>query len=361
MKGHSLPGLLWLLLTVALMAALLAGCVNTLSNPTLNPSPSETMITPADHPARPSRGFFMGILPTPSEGDSFADTYEKASALAEFVPIWGRPTPFYGLAQELSGSWGHTFVDQYIRGNGMFPIINLSFIGADMALVTPPGIQGATLENPEWRKAYTQAALEAVKAAKPLYLSLGNEVNRWYERYGARDGDPNGFQNYVTLYNEIYDAVKRLSPQTIVFCIFAREIVVENREADLTVLRMFNADKLDMLVFTSYPNAVRGIRRPENIPGDYYAKALKYISEKPFGLSEAGWAALDAFGGEQSQADFITQVMGRLTVEQGINLQLLGWPWLSALDEKDPVALVKRDGDQRLAYGVWVSLFSPRK
>jgi len=58
---------------------------------------------------------------------------------------------------------------------------------------------------------------------------------------------------------------------------------------------------------------------------------------------------------------FIREVTGRLTIGQGINVQLLGWPWLSALDENDPIALVKRDGTQRLAYGVWLSLFSNLK
>lgn len=139
---------------------------------------SESTIEPLDHPALPQRGFFMGILPTPSEGESFAQAYERASALAEFAPVWGRPTPFYQLAGELSGGWGHTFVEQYIRGNGMFPIINLAFIGADMELISPPDVEEASLTNPEWRAAYKQAAVDVVRAGKPLYLSLGNEVNR---------------------------------------------------------------------------------------------------------------------------------------------------------------------------------------
>ena len=37
---------------------------------------------------------------------------------------------------------------------------------------------------------------------------------------------------------------------------------------------------------------------------------------------------------------------------------LLGWPWLSALDDTDPVSLLKRDGTPRLAYYVWQSLFA---
>ena len=81
---------------------------------------------------------------------------------------------------------------------------------------------------------------------------------------------------------------------------------------------------------------------------------------KPFGLSELGWSALEAFGGEQSQADFIDEVTGRLTIRQGVNLQLLGWPWLSALDDNDSVALIKKDGTERLALSTWQKVFSKK-
>ncbi len=363
--GNNRITMLWLLATAVLVLSLL-GCSSPASKPATTPPskpatapPSgEVKITPVDRPALPQRGFFMGTLPTPSQKESFADAHKKAATFCEFVPVWGRPTPFYALAKELSGSWGETFVQQYIRGNGMFPIINLSFIGNNMSLVAPPDMQGATLSKPEWRLTYKQAALDVVRAVKPKYLSLGNEVNRWYEVYGAKEGDPNGFQHYVSLYNETYDAVKKLSPQTAVFCIFARELVSRNQESDLAVLRMFDAGKMDILMFTSYPFAVKGMGRPQSIPDAYYAGALQHMPGKPFGFTEVAWAALDAFGGEQGQADFITEVSQRLTTAQGINLQYLGWPWLSALDENDAVALVKRDGTPRRAYGVWLSLFS---
>jgi len=42
-------------------------------------------------------------------------------------------------------------------------------------------------------------------------------------------------------------------PPRRVFSVFAREIVSENREADLGVLGLFNQDKMDLIVFTSYP------------------------------------------------------------------------------------------------------------
>ena len=115
---------------------------------------------------------------------------------------------------------------------------------------------------------------------------------------------------------------------------------------------------MDMLVFTSYPYAVQGINRPADIPNDYYAKSINYMQGKPLGLSEFGWSAMDVFGGEQSQADFINEIVGRLTIEQKVNLQFLGWPWLSALDNNDSIAFVKMDGSERLAFTTWQRVFS---
>lgn len=307
-------------------------------------------------PEIPPRGFYMGVLPTPAEGQPFESAYTQAAQYAEFVPVWGRPTPFYRMADDLAGSWGHVFVCQYIYGNGMFPLIHLSFMGAGLTLATPPGMEEATLSDPAWRAAYRQAALAVVAVARPRYLSLGNEVNRWYEKYGADESNPNGFQHYVSLYEEIYQAIKAAWPETKVFCVFAREIVSEYREADLDVLGMFNPATMDLLVFTSYPYAVQHINRPSDIPEDYYSRALAYMPGNRLGFSEVGWPSLEVFGGEQGQADFITQVAGRLTVDQGVNLHLLGWPWLHDIDDTDTIGLIRRDGREKLAYQVWKEL-----
>jgi acyl-CoA-binding protein len=340
----------------------LPSCASTISTPEpeLPDEPTallkEETITPNDDPDIPDRGFFMGILPMPAQGQSLEDVYRQTSDHTEFVPVWGRPTPFYDLEKELSETWGQIFIEQYIRSNNMFPLMHLSFIGPDMTLASPPDIEDATLSNKEWRETYKQAALGVVNTSRPLYLSLGNEVNRWYEKYGASEENPNAFQHYISLYEEIYDAVKELSPETKVCCIFAREIVSENREANLDVLRMFNPDKMDILVITSYPHAVQGINRPTDIPDDYYSIPSNYMPGKPFGFSELAWPSMSAFGGEQGQADFLSQVSVRLTREQGIDLHLLGWAWLHDLAEADFIGLIKMDGSPKLAYGVWKSI-----
>ena len=74
-------------------------------------------LAPLDSLQQPSRGFFMGVLPSPAQKQSFEEAYAQAAKHSELVPVWGRPTPFYNLAKELSGEWGQTFVKQLIRRN----------------------------------------------------------------------------------------------------------------------------------------------------------------------------------------------------------------------------------------------------
>jgi hypothetical protein len=339
--GRVLCRLAGLFLLAALTAA---GCRKPDSGP----------VAPADSIPMPARGFYMGVLPMPFEGQALESAYAEAAKYSEFVPVWGRPTPFYDLADDLKGDWGKTFVEQLVRDKGMFALVHMSFMDTGMTLKSPPELAGATLSDSAWRNAYKQAALDIVRACRPRYLSIGNEVNRWYEKYDTLG--QNGFQNYVSLFCEMYDTLKFLSSGIIVFCTFAREVVSENREADLSVLSLFPADKLDLLIFTSYPHAVQGRSRPESIPDDYYSRALSIVPGKLVGFSEVAWPSLDAFGSEEGQAEFVRELGSRLTTGQGIGLHLVGWPWLCDLDSTDRTGLLRRDGSEKPAYAEWKRL-----
>ena len=340
--------ILWRLIFIVLIG-FVTGCENV----AVTPGPVMTEVLTIDVYHLPPRGFFLGFLPNPSEGQSFADAYQQAAQIAEFAPIWGRPTPFYQFADDLSGDWGRIFVEEYLIANNMFPLVHLSFIDAGLTLKTPPGMSDVTLNDPDWRSAYVQAALDVVQVASPRYLSIGNEVNRWFEKYGAEEDNDNGFQHYVSLYEEIYAAVKQISPDTFVFCTFAREIVSQNQEADMSVINLFNPQTLDLLVITSYPHSVASINRPTDIPTDYYARLSGFLHGKPFGFSEVAWHALDAFGGEEAQAEFLRLITGLLTRDTGMELRLLGWPWLVDLDENDSMGLIRRDGSPKIVLEVW--------
>ena len=311
-------------------------------------------VTPLEDPQVPARGFYMGMLPVPYEGQGFEEAYSAVSEAGEIVPVWGRPSPYYELAGELSGSWGEAFVEGMTRGSGLAPLVHMSFIDAGLTLKVPPGLEETTLSDPEWRRGYVSAALDIVNASRPRFLSVGNEVNRWYERYGT--GSEDGFEHFVSLYEEVYDAVKEISPETQVFCTFAREVVSENREADLSILGLFDPEKMDMLVLTSYPYSLAGVNRPEGIPDDYYAEASNHMPGKPFGFSEIAWSSLDAFGGEEGQAELLWDLVGRLTLDQGVDLRLVMWSWLTDLSTEDTTGLIGRDGTPKAAYEAWATI-----
>jgi hypothetical protein len=315
------------------------------------------LVEPADDPVIPQRGYFLGVLPFPAADQSMEDAYALAAGQCEFAPVWGRPSPFWELADELDSAWGATFVETLIRANSMFPLVHLTFLGAGLSLATPAGLEGATLDDPAWRAAYRQAAVEVVAAARPRYLSLGNEVNRWYEAHGADPLDPNGFQHFVSLYHETYDAVKAISPRVEVFCTFAREVVAENRLADVaSALALFDPERLDLLVVTSYPHAVQSINHPDDIPADYYTSIASLAAGKPFGFSEVAWPSAEPFGGQPAQADFLTRLVGPLTRQQGVDLHLVGWPWLCDIDENDTTGLIDHNGTPKAAWATWQSL-----
>ncbi|MBN1539883.1 MAG: tandem-95 repeat protein, partial [Candidatus Thermoplasmatota archaeon] len=312
-----------------------------------------SVVDPIDSPSLPPWGYYKGILPLPEKNGDIAGSFANASEYTDFVPVWGRPSPFYNLSKDLEGSWGDIFVEDLIRGNGMFPLVHMNFYGQNLTLVQHPSLASSSLSSPEWRSLYIQAAKDVVNASSPLYLSLGNEVNRWLERYGSEDGAPNSFMEYVSLYHEAYDAVKKISPDTMVFCTFSREIVSEGRESDMRFIELFDPERLDMLVLTSYPYSLMGIDRVEELPDDYYSSVFNHISRRPFGLSEVAWTSNMSFGGQPEQAAFVRNLTGRLTIDQGIDLELLGWNWLHDLGPGDETGLIDETGVEKLALEVW--------
>ena len=110
----------------------------------------KTVVTPIDSIVEPGRGYLLGVLPMPYDGQDFAEAYEMASESCELVPVWGKPSPYWEKAADLEGSWGETFVDDLTRGNGMAPLLHFSFMGEGLTLASPPGT-GYSLSNQEWR------------------------------------------------------------------------------------------------------------------------------------------------------------------------------------------------------------------
>ena len=122
----------------------------------------------------------------------------------------------------------------------------------------------------------------------------------------------------------------------------------------MNILEYFDPEKLDVLVFTSYPHSLPGVNRPSDIPEDYYSEVAELMPGKPVGFSEITWPSMVEFGGEQAQVDFINRLDGDLT--GGFDVEFIMWPWMSDLAETDYTGLIQRDGTLKQGYHAWVDL-----
>jgi hypothetical protein len=149
----------------------------------------------------------------------------------------------------------------------------------------------ANFANPKVRSAYTNFTLWIIRMFHPRYLGLASEINTYM------DAHPDDAPNFISLYNEIYKAVKAEAPSTKIFVTFQWE-ELNNLFAPLSEGRQpyhINWDEveafepnLDFWVISSYPFVV--FNSGVGIPTDYYTPLLSETS-KPLAVAEGGYTS----------------------------------------------------------------------
>jgi hypothetical protein len=177
----------------------------------------------------------------------------------------------------------------------------------------------ASFAAPEVRSAFTNFALWITREFQPRYLGLASEINTY------ADAHPDDFPNYLSLYREVYAAVKAESPATQVFVTFQWEDLnnliasaTEGRSPYQTNWDQIEAfePQLDLWAISSYPFVI--FKTGAEIPVDYYTPLLGR-TDKPLAVGEGGYSSkpVGPFPGTpQDQVDYLnaihTQIGGRL-------------------------------------------------
>lgn len=149
----------------------------------------------------------------------------------------------------------------------------------------------ANFANPKVRSAYTTFTLWIIRMSHPRYLGLASEINTYM------DAHPDDAPNFISLYKEIYKAVKSEAPGTKVFVTFQWE-ELNNLFTPLNGSRQpyqINWDmveafepNLDLWVISSYPFVA--FKSGADIPTDYYTPLLSRTS-KPLAVAEGGYTS----------------------------------------------------------------------
>lgn len=207
---------------------------------------------------------------------------------------------------------------------------------------------------------YIDAALAIVREHNPPILLLGGEINRIWEQ------DRESFDQFVAAWPRIYDAVKAVSPETLVGTGFQYEflrgagaISGETRDPQWQLLDLFR-DNADIFVFSTYPYFDFG--SPADIPTDYYSELAEY-AEIPIGFIELGWpsrplyTALDSeYGGSFEEQVAFAERFIELT--DGLDVRLALWSFEHDLLEPggpafDSISLRENDGTAKPALAIW--------
>lgn len=307
-----------------------------------------------------TRCFFMGVAPI---WKNFKETSDSETVKTNILDMLGKISAAGELvtAQEPwrdnSGTSGTipsliSLIGGQENAYGYKPLYGINFFtqsGNYDAILSVPANSVNDWSNVEARDLYRQTALAICTAYNPKYLALGLEVNSYYLKHS------NDFVRFVSFYKKLYDEIKTIYPDTMVFVTFQLEMM--KGIGDTTwgtavdphweLIDTFDG-KLDLIVFTSYPEVEYAT--PGSIPDDYYTEIRKHVS-KPVAFSEIGWSSTR--NNEYDQSQFIDLTLPRMNELKPV---FVNWIFMHDPDTGGPLnqtGLRNYDGSAKLAWSTW--------
>ena len=174
----------------------------------------------------------------------------------------------------------------------------------------PDELRGHDFSDSRIRAAFIAYAKYLALNYKPAYLALGAEVDMFFNRRGDA-----AFRNFQSLYFEAYDAVKEMSPSTLVFPTFQYEDlqgILRTGESTLpgwSLVTRFEP-KIDVLAISSFPGFV--YKSAAEVPSEYY-RQLRGRFQMPIAFVSVGWSSAprvdEVQGREADQASFLRRAL----------------------------------------------------
>jgi hypothetical protein len=234
---------------------------------------------------------------------------------------------------------------QLARANNLEPIFlvdPLNGLDRKRFMALPAGWT-PSFANHSIRAAMTNYTMRILREFHPRFLALGSEINTY------QDAHPEDYPSYLTLYREIYDRVKAVSPQTQVFATFQWDELnnlipgldggKDPYETRWEQVEAFEP-RLDLWAISTYPYFV--YRSAREIPLDYYAR-LAGRTGKPLAMAECGYTAQkvgNVRGTPRDQEMFLTAVHDQL----GSRLRLWIYTVLRDFSLASYASVMKRQG-----------------
>lgn len=201
----------------------------------------------------------------------------------------------------------------------------------------------------------------------PKYIFLGSENDFYYEQ------DPVDYANWLTAYNGFYDAIKAVSPDTLVGPSFSFDHMagagghVGWNSTHWNALENHDTSRMDVVGVTFYP--FFEYETVADMPSNHMAPFFSRTGSTPVVFLGTGWPAEDLGNyspawtpSESEQVDFVSalfSIVGSKTVP------LMNWLFLNEMVDDGfsstywkifgSVSLKDSDGTARAAYADWLA------
>jgi len=291
-----------------------------------------------DFDLRVNQGMLLGTALSWRGHTSGGSPQDVIDHLAGHSP-WGSIVAFHANWRDPGDSGGEipnlaTFAMTTAALHGFVPAVGIGWAdgsGApDLTSDSEPANDSWT--NLETRDEFRQMLVDFAMANKPPYLFLGNETNTYALTHSAAE-----WSAWLSEYGECYDAIKAVSPTTLVFTVFQLEHLLglgaNNGWSDPARWDLVDDQvalgKLDALGFTSYPYFE--YPTPAAIPAGYYGEiALHWTG--PVIFTEIGWLASASVPYPGSESDQAAYVARFFELTQDLDLEYACWLFLHDWD-----------------------------
>ncbi len=323
-----------LLLTLAvIVVAFISGCTNKETQQQQNnvQQDKQQQIT----------GLLKGVSVSPKSfsGDDFVNFLEKVKETQD-VLLWAGD--WIEIHEEKAPITFSELASQY----DYIPIIEVGhYIQESGELFRP--------FNEENKQIYLDSTIEFVKEFKPKYFGMGVEINIFAEK------NPDAFKEFVPFYNNVYDAIKEVSPDTKVFTVFQLEKMkglkmweIEESEPHWEMIDRF---KTDIVAFTTYPGIF--YKDVSDIPENHYTE-IKTHTTKPIAFTEIGWhSAASPTGWESSEEEQAEFIKTFYALTKDLNVEIAVWSFMydfSIFEPFNSMGLISIEGKEKLAWQEWI-------
>lgn len=289
----------------------------------------------------------VSLSPKSFAENDFLDFFEKAKQIGGVISWTG---DWNELANLKTG--GPAVLASLASKYDYVPIVEVQFFTQSTGRMLR-AFNAATEEN------YKNTAVDFVKKYKPKYFGLGVEVNVLYEK------SPADFEDFVSFFPEVYDAIKNVSPKTQVFTVFQLEKmkglngglfggINDKSKNQWDLLNKF--PKSDIFAFTTYPGLV--YKNPADVPIDYYSE-IQSKTSKQIVFTEIGWySGAGPVAWESSEAEQAEFIKLFFDLTKDMNKKFIIWSFLydqKAAEPFNSMGLYGSAGNAKIGRDIWLN------